>query len=168
MTGLQGLCHCQTVVCNGGGDTIKVSQMKTEDVEEGSSGGKKWKRKEDEEAAEAEFCLMVEELWGRVVGKWEESEQWQEQRWAAVMATLGHIVDDVQKFLDGLVLEEKEKGKEKGVKIDVEEMETEELREMGAGAEKDREGDMEVEEMLKEAEESADEAERVEKDVMEE
>ena len=95
--------------------------------------------------------------------------EWQqEQRWAAVTATLERIVDDVQELLDGLVLEEKEKGKEKGVKIDVEEMETEELREMGAGAEKDREGDMEVEEMLKEAEESADEAERVEKDVMEE
>ena len=33
--GLQGLCHCQTVVCNCGGDTIKVSWKKTEDVEEG-------------------------------------------------------------------------------------------------------------------------------------
>ena len=32
-----------------GGDTIKVSQKKTEDVEEGSSGGKKRKRKEEDE-----------------------------------------------------------------------------------------------------------------------
>ena len=31
------------------GDTIKVSWKKMEDVEEGSSGGKKRKRKEDEE-----------------------------------------------------------------------------------------------------------------------
>ena len=76
-----------------GGDTIKVSSKKTEDVEEGSSGGKKWKRKEDEEVAEAEFSLVVEELWGRVVRKWEESEWRQEQRWATVTATLGHIMD---------------------------------------------------------------------------
>ena len=43
------------------GDTIKVSQKKTEDVEKGSSSGKKQKRKEDEEI-EAEFGLVVEEL----------------------------------------------------------------------------------------------------------
>ena len=49
--GLQGLCHCQTVVCNCGGDTIKVSWKNTEDMKEGSSSGKKQKRKEDEEAA---------------------------------------------------------------------------------------------------------------------
>ena len=62
--GLQGLCHCQMAVCNGrGGDTIKVSQKKMEDVEEGSSSGKKWKRKEEDEI-EAEFGLVVEELWG--------------------------------------------------------------------------------------------------------
>ena len=54
-----------------GGGTVKVSRKKTEDVEEGSSSGKKWKRKEDEEVAEAEFSLMVEELWGRVVRRWE-------------------------------------------------------------------------------------------------
>ena len=46
-----------------GGDTIKVSQKKMEDVEEGSSGGKKQKRKEEEEI-EAEFGLVMEELWG--------------------------------------------------------------------------------------------------------
>ena len=45
-----------------GGDTIKVS-WKTEDVEEGSSGRNKWKRKEDKEI-EVEFGLVVEELWG--------------------------------------------------------------------------------------------------------
>ena len=168
MTGLQGLCHCQTVVCNGGGGPIKVSQKKTEDVEEGSSGRKKQKRKEDEEI-EAEFGLVVEELWGRVVRKWEESERWQEQRWAAIMATLEHITDDVQELLDGLVPKEKEKGKEKGVEMDAEEMEmeeteeVEELGETGAGAEKDRDREMEVEETLKEAEKSADE---VENDVM--
>ena len=61
--GLQDLCHCQTAVCNGGGDTIKVSRKKTEDVEEGSSSRKKRKRKEDEEI-EAEFRLVVEEPWG--------------------------------------------------------------------------------------------------------
>ena len=44
------------------GDTIKVSWKKMEDVEEGSSSGKKWKRKEDKEI-EAEFGLVVEELW---------------------------------------------------------------------------------------------------------
>ena len=60
---MQGLCHCQTVVCNGRGGPIKVSQKKMEDVEEGSSGRKKQKRKEDEEI-EAEFGLVVEELWG--------------------------------------------------------------------------------------------------------
>ena len=47
----------------GGGDTIKVSQKKMEDVEEGSSSGKKWKRKEEDEI-EAKFRLVVEELWG--------------------------------------------------------------------------------------------------------
>ena len=82
------------------------------------------------------------------------------------MATLEHIADDVWELLDGLVLEEKEKGKEKGVEMDMEEMEmeemeeaeeAEELRETGAGAEKDGDGEMEVEEMLKEAEKSADE-----------
>ena len=74
-------------------------------------------------------------------------------------------MDDVQELLDGLVPEEKEKGKEKGVEMKAEEMETEET---GAGMEKDRDGDMEMEEMLKEAEKSVDEVERVEKDVMEE
>ena len=60
--GLQGLHHCQTAVHNGGGDTIKVSQKKTEDVEEGSSSRKKQKRKEDKEI-KAEFSLVVEEEW---------------------------------------------------------------------------------------------------------
>ena len=50
-------------VCNSGGDTIKVSRKKMEDVEEGSSSGKKQKRKEAEEI-KAEFGLVVEELWG--------------------------------------------------------------------------------------------------------
>ena len=149
-----------------GGDTIKVSQKKMEDMEEVSSGRKKQKRKEDKEAAKAEFSLVVEELLGRVVRKWEELEWQQEQRWAAVTATLGHIVDDVQELLDRLVLEEKVKVKEKGVETDAEEMETEEMEEAeeveelgetGAGTEKDGDGEMEVEEMLKEAEKSADE-----------
>ena len=82
-------------------------------------------------------------------------------------ATLECITDDVQELLDGLVPEEKEKGKEKGVEMDMEEMETEEtgeaeeaeeLGETSAGVEKDRDGEMEVEEMLKETEKSADEA----------
>ena len=98
--------------------------------------------------------------------RWEESEQWQEQRWAAVTATLECIADNVQELLDGLVLEEKGKGKEKGVETDVEEMkmeemgeaeEAEESGETGAGVEKDRDREMEVEETLKEAEKSADE-----------
>ena len=87
-----------------------------------------------------------------MVRRWEESEQGQEQRWAAVMATLECIADDVQELLDGLVPEEKEKGKEKGVEMDVEEMEmeetgeaevtgeveeVEELGETGVGPEKD-------------------------------
>ena len=59
-----------------GGDTIKVSQKKMEDVEEGSSSRKKRKGKEEEEI-EAEFGLVVEELWGWVVRRWEESERWQ-------------------------------------------------------------------------------------------
>ena len=109
--------------------------------------------------------------------KWEESEQWQEQRWAAITMALGHITDNVRELLDRLVPEEKEKGKERGVETEAEEMEmdeTEETEEMGAGMEmgvgmeKDRDGDMEVEETLKEAEKLADEVERVEKDVMEE
>ena len=108
---------------------------------------------------------MVEELWGRVARRWEESERWQEQRWAAMTATLEHIMDDVQELLDGLVPEEKEKGKEKGVETDAEEMEAEETEEVeeaeesgetGAGVEKDRDGEMEVEEMEK----SVDEVER--------
>ena len=66
-------------------------------MEEGSSGGKKQKRKEDKEI-EAEFSLVVEELWRRVVRKWEELEQWQEQKWATIMATLGHIAEDVWKM----------------------------------------------------------------------
>ena len=100
--------------------------------------------------------------------------QRQEQRWVTVTVTLGHIVDDVQELLDGLVLEEKEKGKEKGVKTEAEEMEmekmeeAEEAEEMGVGMERVRDRDMEVEETLKEVEKSADEAERVEKDVIEE
>ena len=67
--------------------------------------------------------------------------------------------------------EEKEKGKEKGVEMEAEEMETEEIEEAeetGAGTERDGHGDMEVEETLKSAEKSVDEVERVEKDVMEE
>ena len=137
-----------------------MSRKKTEDVEEGSSGGKKWKRKEEDEI-EAEFRLVVEELWGRVARRWEESERQQEQRWAAMTATLECITDDVRELLDGLVLEEKEKGKDKGVETDAEEMETEEVEEVeetGAGAEKDRDGEMEVEETLKEVETSVDEA----------
>ena len=123
-----------------GGDTIKVSRKKTEDVEEGSSGGKKQKRKEEEEI-EAEFRLVVEELWGWIVRRWEELERRQEQRWAAVMATLERIADDVRDLLDGLVPEEKEKGKEIGVETDAEEMETEEMGDGGGG---DVEGDREV------------------------
>ena len=147
-----------------GRNTIRVSQKK---MEEGSSSGKKWKRKEDVEVAEAEFSLVVEELWGRVTRRWEESERRQEQRWAAMTAMLECIADDVWELLDGLLLEEKEKGKEKGVETDVEEMETEEMGEAeeaeesgetGVGAEKDGDGEMEVEEMLKETEKSADEA----------
>ena len=149
-----------------GGDTIKVSRKKTEDVEEGSSGRKKQKRKEDEEI-EVVFRLVVEGLWGQVARRWEESEQWQEQRWAAMMAMLERITDDVWELLDGLVPEEKEKGKERGVETDTEEMEMEEMEEAeeveesgetGAGVEKDGDGEMEVEEMLKEVEKSADEA----------
>ena len=97
-----------------------------------------------------------------------KSEWQQEQRWATVTATLRHIADDVWELLDGLVPEEKEKGKKKGVEMDAEEMETEEVEESGetgAGVEKDRDGEMEVEETLKEAEKLVDEAE---KDVMEE
>ena len=137
-----------------------MSQKKMEDVEEGSSSGKKRKRREDEEAAKVEFSLMVEELWGRVASRWEESEWQQEQRWAIMMATLKCIVDDVRELLDGLVLEEKEKGKENGVKMDAEEMETEEVEELGetgAGTEKDGDREMEVEETLKEVEKSMDE-----------
>ena len=85
---------------------------------------KKQKRKEDKEI-EAEFSLVVEELWRRVVRKWEELERRQEQRWATVMAMLGHIVEDVQELLDGLVPEEKEKG----VEMEVEEMGIEEVEE---------------------------------------
>ena len=157
------VCRACTTAKRRGGDTIKVSQKKTEDVEEGSSGGKKRKRKEEDEI-NAEFGLVVEELWGRVARRWEESEWRQEQRWAAMMATLVHIEDDVWELLDGLVLEEKEKGKEKGVETDVEEMEMEETGEVEesgeteAGVEKDGDGEMEVEETLKEAEKSADEA----------
>ena len=152
------------------GDTIKVSWKKMEDVEEGSSSGKKQKRKEEDEI-EMEFGLVVEELWRRVVTKWEESERQQEQRWATIMTALGHLMDDVRGLLDGLVPEEKEKGKEKGVEMEAEEMETEETEEaeeMGVGMEKDGDREMEMEEMLKEVEKSADKVERVEKDVMEE
>ena len=101
-----------------GGDTIKVFWKKMEDVEEGS--GKKRKREEEEET-EAKFRLVVR--------RWEESELRQEQRWAAMTATLEHIADDVQELLDGLVPEEKVKGKEKGVETDMEEMEIEEMGE---------------------------------------
>ena len=82
-------------------------------------------------------------------------------------ATLGHIADDVQELLDRLVLEEKEKGKEKGVETDAEEMEmeetgeaeeAEELGETSVGVEKDGDREMEVEETGKETEKSADEA----------
>ena len=110
-----------------------------EDMEEGSSGRKKRKRKEEEEI-EAEFELVVEELWGQVARRREESEWRQEQRWATMMATLEHIMDDVRDLLDGLVLEEKEKGKEKGVETDAEEMETEE---MGEAEEAEESGEME-------------------------
>ena len=82
------------------------------------------------------------------------------------MATLERIVDNVWELLDRLVPEEKEKGKEKGVEMDAEEMETEEMGEAeeaeesgetGGGMEKDRDGEMEVEETLKETEKLADE-----------
>ena len=52
-------------VCNGGGDTIKVSWKKTEDMEEGSSGRKKWKRKEEDEI-EAELGWW----WRSCGGEW--------------------------------------------------------------------------------------------------
>ena len=80
------------------------------------------------------------------------------------MVTLEHIADDVLDLLDRMVPEEKEKGKEIGVETDVEEMEmeetgeAEETGEMGAGTEKDRDGEMEVEETEKEMEKSVDEA----------
>ena len=51
-----------------------VSRKKTEDMEEGSSGRKKQKRKEDEEVAEAEFSLVVEELWRRVERSWNDGK----------------------------------------------------------------------------------------------
>ena len=108
-----------------------------EDVEEGSSSGKKQKRKEEEEI-EAEFRLVVEELWGWIVRRWEESERQQEQRWAAMTATLERIVDDVWDLLDRMVPEEKEKGKEIGVETDAKEMEMEEMGEMGVGMEMGR------------------------------
>ena len=111
-----------------GEDTIKVSQKKMEDMEEGSSGGKKQKRKEEEEI-QVEFGLVVEELWGWIVRRWEESEWQQEQRWAAMTATLERIADNVRDLLDRLVPEEKEKGKEIGVETDAEEMEMEETGE---------------------------------------
>ena len=81
-------------------------------------------------------------------------------------ATLERIVDDVQDLLDRLVPEEKEKGKEIGVEMDAEEIEMEEMGEVeeaeetgetGVGTEKDGDGEMEVEETLKEAEKSVDE-----------
>ena len=140
-----------------------MPRKKTEDMEEGSSGGKKQKRKEEEEI-EAEFGLVVEELWGWIVRRWEELEQQQEQRWAAMTATLECIVDNVWDLLDRLVPEEKEKGEEIGVETDAEEMEMEEMGEVeeaeesGAGMEKDGDGEMEVEETLKEAEKSTDES----------
>ena len=81
-----------------------------------------------------------------------------EQRWATMMATLERIADDVRDLLDELVPEEKEKGKEIGVETDAEEMETEETGETGVGTEKDGDGEMEVEETLKEMEKLADEA----------
>ena len=99
--------------------------------------------------------------------RWEKLEQRQEQRWAAMMTMLERITDDVRDLLDRLVPEEKEKGKEKEVETDAEEMETEETGEveeveesgeMGVGTEKDRDREMEVEETLKEAEKSTDEA----------
>ena len=89
------------------GAAIKVAQKKMEDVEEGSSSRKKQKSQEDKEVAEAEFSLVVEELWRRVGRRWEELEWWQDQRWAAVTTVLGHIMDNVWELLDGLVPEEK-------------------------------------------------------------
>ena len=77
---------------------------------------------------------------------------------------LGRIADDVWELLDGLVPEEKEK-EEEMEEMEVEEMEM--MEETGARMERDRDEDMEVEEMLKEVEKSVDEAERVERDVME-
>ena len=147
-----------------GEDKIKVAQKRMEDVKEGSSSRKKQKR-QNEEDIDAEFGLVVEELWRRVERRWEELEGQQDQRWATVMTVLGHIMDDVQELLDGLVPEEKEKEKE------MEEMEAEEtevMEETGAGMKRDGDSDMEVEEMLKEAEKSVYEVEQVEKDVMEE
>ena len=76
-------------------------------------------------------------------------------------------MDDVRDLLDGLVPEEKEKGKEIRVEMDVEEMEMEEMGEVeeaeemgetGAGMEKDRDREMEVDETLKEMEKLVDEA----------
>ena len=71
-------------------------------------------------------------------------------------------MDDVRDLLDGMVLEEKEIRLE----TDAEEMEMEEMGEVEeaeesgetvAGMEKDRDGEMEVEETLKEMEKLADE-----------
>ena len=60
--------------------------------EDGGRGGReqRWEEvdKEGGEEIEAEFGLVVEELWVWIVRRWEELERWQEQRWAAVTATL--------------------------------------------------------------------------------
>ena len=91
--GLQGLHHCQTVVCNG-----RRGHHQGVLEEDRGCGGREqwqeeWKRKEEE--IKVEFGLVVEELWGRVARRWEESEWRQEQRWAAMTATLECIADNV-------------------------------------------------------------------------
>ena len=88
----------------------------------------------------AEFSLVVEELWRRVERKWKESERQQEKRWATVTEMVERIAEDVRELLDGLVPEEKE----------MQETEAEEMQEIGAETERDRDGDIEVDEMLRE------------------
>ena len=136
--GLQGLQHCQMVVRNGGrGHHQGVLE------EDGGCGGReqRWEEAEEEGGGGDQGQVWIGS--GGVVGTGsKEVGGVKAAAGAEVTATLEHIADNVRDLLDRLVLEEKEKGKEKGVETDVEEMERGDGRGRGGrGVRGDRCGD---------------------------
>lgn len=132
---------------------IKVVWKKMEDLEEGSSRGRKLRQN-------------LGWWWRSCERGWKGSGRSQRGGWEEMTELVEQIAEDVRELFDGLVLVLEDKGKEKeseGMEV---EKETED--EIGVETQRDVDGDLEMEETLKESEKLVDEADRVERDVIEE